>query len=66
MSGKDQPSNTSHVSPFEAIHRESDDGNEYWSARELGKILGYATNYRNFQKAIQKAEEGIRPSGPMP
>ncbi|TMF43771.1 MAG: hypothetical protein E6I32_16000 [Chloroflexi bacterium] len=37
--------------------------NEYWSARDLAKILGYATNYRNFQKAILKAEEACKNSG---
>ena len=37
---------------FEAIRRETEDGSEYWSARDLAKILGYTTNYRNFQKAI--------------
>ncbi len=51
------------ISPFEAIRRENEQGNEYWSARELGKILGYATNYRNFQKAIQKGEEACKNSG---
>ena len=30
-----------HVSPFDAIRKIADDGSEYWSARELYKILGY-------------------------
>lgn len=51
------------VSPFETIRHEDEQGNEFWSARELGKLLGYTTNYRNFQKAIKKAEEACQNSG---
>lgn len=51
------------LSPFEAIRQTDDNGNEYWSARDLGKILGYETNFRNFQTAIRKAEEACRQSG---
>ena len=40
---------TPHVSPFDTIRRTDEQGNEYWSARDLAKILGYATNYRNFK-----------------
>ena len=54
--------NAPHVSPFDAIRRVDDNGKEYWSARELGKILGY-TEYRKFKIAIQKAEESCRQSG---
>jgi DNA-damage-inducible protein D len=43
-----------HASPFEAIRREAEDGSEYWSARDLAKILSY-DNYRNFLKVIAKA-----------
>jgi len=53
---------TFRVSPFEAIRRVAEDGSEYWSARELGKVLGY-TEYRKFQNAIQKAEEACENSG---
>ena len=35
--------------------------NEYWSARELAKILGY-TQYNKFVPAIKKAEEACRNS----
>ncbi len=28
-----------HISLFEAIRREAEDGSEYWSARDLSKIL---------------------------
>jgi len=51
-----------HVSPFDAIRREDEQENEYWSARELGKLLGYG-EYRFFKNAIQKAEEACKQSG---
>jgi len=51
-----------HVSLFEAIRRVSDDGIEYWSARDLAKILGY-TQYNKFTNAIVKAEEACHNSG---
>ena len=34
-------------SPFDSIRRFGEDGNEYWIARELMKLLGY-TNWRRF------------------
>jgi DNA-damage-inducible protein D len=46
---------TLHVSPFEQIKQVNDEGQEFWSARELAKVLGY-TRYDKFQNAIQKAE----------
>jgi DNA-damage-inducible protein D len=52
-----------HVSPFETIRKVSEDGIEYWSARDLSKILGYTTNYRNFKNAIEKAKEACKNSG---
>ncbi len=51
-----------HVSPFEAIRRETEGGTEYWSARDLAKVLGY-TQYNKFTNAIEKAEEACRNSG---
>ena len=51
------------LSPFESIRHETAEGYEYWSARELAKILGYATNYRNFKPAIEKAKEACQNSG---
>jgi DNA-damage-inducible protein D len=44
-----------HVSPFETIRKVNENDNEYWSARDLAKILGY-TEYGKFKNAIQKAE----------
>ena len=48
--------------PFEAIRQEMPEGGEYWSARELARILGYAT-WDKFQRAIQKAEVACEVSG---
>ena len=31
------------MSPFEAIRHSDDDGQEFWSARELMVVLGYRT-----------------------
>src|SRR5690242_15450820 len=52
---------TPHTSPFDAIRREDEHGNEYWSARELSKVLRY-TEWRNFhntviKRAMQSCEE---------
>lgn len=46
-------SQTPHTSPFDAIRRVDEHGNEYWSARELYKILGY-TEWRNFNNTVIK------------
>ena len=34
---------TLHSSPFDAIRHLDENGNKYWSARELYKVLGYST-----------------------
>jgi DNA-damage-inducible protein D len=51
------------ATPFERIRLESEEGYEYWSARDLGEVLGYKTNYRNFKNAIQKAMVACETSG---
>lgn len=50
-----------HHSLFEAIKKEDENGNEYWSARELAKTLEY-TDYRNFITVIEKAKEACKNS----
>lgn len=50
------------ASPFESIRKESEDGLEYWSARDLARILGYA-RWDKFKNAIQKAETACENSG---
>jgi DNA-damage-inducible protein D len=51
-----------HVSPFEQIRHETEDGGEYWSARELSRVLGYLS-WRNFEPVIDKAEAACSGSG---
>jgi len=51
-----------HVSPFDGIHHTDEQDNEYWSARELSKLLGYK-DWRNFTKALTKAMEACEQSG---
>jgi DNA-damage-inducible protein D len=40
---------------FETIKRLDNNGAEYWSSRELAKVLEY-TDYRNFLTAVNKAK----------
>lgn len=47
---------------FEKIKRIDDDGKEYWSSRELAKVLEY-TDYRNFLTPIGKAKIACENSG---
>jgi DNA-damage-inducible protein D len=55
---------TAHQKPslFEKIRRTDEKGNEFWSARELAKVLEY-TEYRTFKPVIFKAEEACKMSG---
>lgn len=43
-----------HVSPFERIKQVTDDGTEFWSARDLSKILGYS-QWQTFKAAVERA-----------
>src|SRR5438045_3738804 len=52
---QEEASTASNTSPFEAIRRVNETGQEYWSARELAKVLGY-TEYNKFKNALEKAE----------
>ena len=47
---------------FETIKKLREDGTEYWSARELSKILQYK-KWENFYKAINKAIIACKKSG---
>jgi DNA-damage-inducible protein D len=47
---------------FESIRRVNQHGQDFWSARELGKILGYS-EYRHFLPVIEKARESCKNSG---
>lgn len=57
-----QEAQVPHISQFETIRQESEDGSEYWSARDLAKLLGY-TEYGKFRNTIKKAEEACQNSG---
>lgn len=47
---------------FEGIKHYTEDGVEFWYARELYKVLQYS-DWRNFQNAIFKAMEACQNSG---
>ena len=47
---------------FEAIKHLSDDGDEYWYARELATVLEYV-QWRNFQKVLDRAILACKNSG---
>lgn len=49
-------------SPFEKIKRMSEDGFEFWSARDLSKLLEYS-EYGKFLNPINKAKESCKSSG---
>jgi hypothetical protein len=46
------------VSPFDAIRHYDENGNEFWKARELQKILGYA-KWQKFEDAIDRAKSSL-------
>jgi DNA-damage-inducible protein D len=64
MKDEDQSSvqSSQHTSPFDVIRQIDKHGNEYWSARELSKILTY-DDYRNFQKVVTKAIKSCESAG---
>lgn len=47
---------------FEQIKRVDENGNEFWSARDLAKVLEYS-EYRHFSPVIEKAKEATVNSG---
>ncbi len=47
---------------FERIKRTNEHGGEFWSARELARVLEYA-DFRNFATAMEKAREACARSG---
>lgn len=54
----DQP----YISPFEQIRLESEEGIEYWSARDLAEVLGYS-GWQRFKDALQRAKLACENSG---
>jgi DNA-damage-inducible protein D len=49
---------------FEQIKETDQNGNEYWTARKLSKILEYA-EFRNFLPVIDRAKEACKNSGQL-
>ena len=49
------------LSVFEQILKTDNEGNEYWSARDMAKILEYS-EYRHFLPVIEKAKEACKNS----
>ena len=52
-------------SVFEQIRRVDENGVDYWSAREMAKILEYS-EYRHFLPVIEKAKEACANSNNNP
>lgn len=65
MGSQDERDEQGHISAFEAIRHTTDAGGEYWSARELAKVLTYA-NWQNFAKVIEQAQKACANSGRAP
>lgn len=53
------------LSVFEQIKQNDENGNEFWAARQLAKVLDY-TDFRNFITVINKAREACKNSGQNP
>ena len=47
---------------FEQIREVDENGNEFWGARKLSKILGYS-EYRHFLPVVERAKEACKNSG---
>lgn len=48
--------------PFDALKRVREDGSEYWSARELMPVMGYA-KWQTFEDAISRAKISAQRTG---
>lgn len=51
-----------HHATFEGIRQVDDEGNEFWLARPLAKVLDYS-EYRHFLPVVERAREACRNSG---
>ena len=52
----------SHSSPFDQIRQVRKDGSEFWSARDLMPLMGYAS-WRNFETPLNRAVSTARNQG---
>jgi len=50
------------VTPFDQIKRVREDGTEYWSARDLMPLMGYA-RWEDFYKITLRAQASAKNSG---
>lgn len=48
--------------PFDALRSTREDGTEYWSARDLQGLLGYA-KWERFNEAVERAQQTARNMG---
>lgn len=53
-----------HYSTFEKIRQFDEDGNEFWSARDLAPLLEYQ-DWRNFMQVLDKARTACAQSGKL-
>ncbi len=51
-----------HTTVFESIKEIDENGNEYWGARKLSKVLEYS-EFRHFLPVIERAKEACNNSG---
>lgn len=51
-----------HQATFNGIRHVGDDGNEYWMARQLARVLEYS-EYRHFAPVIERAKQASQASG---
>ncbi|MCC6463118.1 MAG: DNA damage-inducible protein D [Saprospiraceae bacterium] len=58
---KEKPS-TPHQTVFEQIKRQDENGNDFWSARDMAKVLEYS-EFRHFKPVIERAKEACINSG---
>lgn len=54
-----------HHATFDGLRHFDEDGNEFWLARQLAKILEYS-EYRHFLPVVDRAREACRNSGRAP
>lgn len=62
MTQRTDASNQEPNSPFDAIKQTRDDGSEFWSARDLQPLLGYA-NWQQFERPIARAMKSAAGQG---
>ena len=62
MTSSSSSSSPHRISPFEAIRHTTEEGDEYWSARELAPILEYS-RWQRFWPVIEKAMTACANSG---